>query len=129
MADEPVHDAGGEIALTGPAGVGVRAKGYRLMDVAWAMIAAGLAWGAWELKAHAGDAERQSQAVVKSITEANTAIVKALERVADEQKEARIEQKKSTAAMNVVACLQDPAMKSVNNAREVCRRIILRDDR
>ena len=119
----------GEIAVTGPAGVGVRAKGYRIMDVAWVLIAAGLAWGAWELKAHAGDAERQSQAVVKSINEASDKMVKAMEKMAEEQKESRIEQKKSTAAMNIVACLQDPAMRQVSNAREVCRRIIMRDDR
>jgi hypothetical protein len=84
---------------------------------------------AWELKAHAGDSERQSQAVVKSITDANKDIVEALKKLADETKESRLEQKKLTRSQAETNCLLDPAIKHVANAREVCKRLTGREER
>ena len=119
----------GEVELRGPAGVGVRAKGYRLMDIAWVLLGTAIIWGAWELKAHAGDSAAQSAAVVKSINDGSDRMVKALEKVTEEMKESRAEQKKLTRAQQETNCLLDPAVKGLANAREVCKRITGREDR
>jgi hypothetical protein len=122
----------GEVALTGPGGVGMRAKGYRLMDIAWIILGAAVIWGAWEQKSHAGDSAQQSAAIVKSINDANLAVVqsikesnaatvKALEAFAAEQK-------KATLQITIGNCMNSPAMRNRNDAREECRRIV-RDDR
>ncbi len=110
-------------ASVGPTGITGRAKGYRLVDIAMIGMALGWAWGAWELKAHAGDSDRQNAAVVRSINDGSDRMVKALEKMADEQRAATMEQKKTTAAVKEIACLNDPAMKNVSNAREVCKRL------
>lgn len=120
MSDET---SSGEIAVTGPAGVGVRAKGYRIMDVAWVLIAIGMAWGAWELKAHAGDSERQSAAIVKSINEASDRMVKAIEKMAEEQKSTNAEIRQVKHAQRETNCLQDPAMRNRPDARSICKRL------
>lgn len=122
----------GEIDLRGPAGLGLRTKGYRLMDIAWIVVGGGVIWGAWELKAHAGDSERQSAAIVKSINDANAAVVQSLKEsnaaTVKALQDLAAEQKKSTAAMRDVACLSDPSMRNRPDARDFCRRMS-REDR
>jgi len=116
----------GEVEIKGPAGLGLRTKGYRLMDIAWIAIAAGMIWSAWELKAHAGDSERQSAAIVKSINEANAAVVQSLKEsnaaTVKALEEMAKEQRRANATMREIACLSDPAMKNRPDAREFCRR-------
>ena len=116
-----------ELALNGPGGLGIRAKGYRLMDLGMIIMSLGFAWGAWELKAHAGDSERQTTAIVKSINDANTAMVQSLKEsnsaTVKALQEMTKEQKHGTAAMREIACLTDPTMRNRQDAREFCRRI------
>ena len=121
MTEETQANPNAEVALTGPGGVSLRAKGYRLVDLLFIIGALGLIWGAWELKTHAGDAARQGDAIVKSINDANAAPVKALQELAAEQK-------KSTNAMREIACLSDPAMRNRADARDFCKRMS-RDER
>ena len=129
---EPERTQAGEIELKGPAGVGVRAKGYRLMDIAWVLISVAIAYGAWELKAHAGDSEKQSAAIVKSINDANAALVGSMKEsnaaTVQALKELTSEQKKSTNAMREIACLSDPTMRNRPDARDFCKRMS-RDER
>ena len=122
----------GEIDLRGPAGLGLRTKGYRLMDIAWIILGAAVIWGAWEQKSHAGDSAQQSAAIVKAINDANMAVVQSLKEsnahTVEALKAMTIEQKKSTAAIREIACLNDPVMRNRADAREFCKRIS-RDDR
>lgn len=127
MAGDTEATQQGEIELKGPAGVGLRTKGYRLMDIAWIIIACGMIWSAWELKAHAGDSAHQSAAIVKSINDANEAVVKSLK----ESNSATVkaledmakEQRRANATMREIACLSDPAMKNRADARDFCKRM------
>jgi hypothetical protein len=132
MSGETEASTIGEIDLRGPAGIGLRTRGYRLMDIAWIIVGAGVIWGAWELKAHAGDSEKQSAAIVKAINEANSAVVQSLKEsnahTVEALKAITAEQKKSTAAIREIACLNDPAMRNRSDAREFCRRMS-RDER
>lgn len=128
MVEVPENaDKDKEIGVTGPGGVSLRAKGYRIMDLAMVVLSIGFAYGAWELKAHAGDSERQSAAIVKSINEANAAVVQSLKEsnaaTVQALKEMTVEQKKATAAIREIACLNDPAMRNRPDAREFCKRV------
>jgi hypothetical protein len=125
----------GELELKGPAGVGVRYKGYRLMDIAWVIVGGGVIWGAWELKAHAGDSEKQSAAIVKSINDANAAMVQSLKESTQSLRESNAhtvkalqdltaEQRRATNAIREVACLNDPALKNNPNASAICKRLV-----
>lgn len=138
---EEAENPNAEVAFTASptAGLGVRAKGYRLVDLLFIIGALGLVWGAWELKAHAGDSEKRDAAIVQSIKEGNAAFVQALKEAGTQAKESNsatvkalqdvtTEQKKSTSAMREIACLSDPAMKNRPDAREFCRRMA-RDER
>jgi hypothetical protein len=118
----------GELELKGPAGVGVRYKGYRLMDIAWVIVGGGVIWGAWELKAHAGDSEKQSAAIVKSINDANAAVVQSLKEsnanTVKALQDLTAEQRRATNAIREVACLNDPALKNNPNASAICKRLV-----
>ena len=122
-----------ELALNGPGGIGIRAKGYRLMDIAWVLIACAVGWMAWELKAHAGDSDKQSAAIVKSITDANSAIVQALKEQQAVAKESNAETvrvlQRLTRTQAEANCLLDPLMKNRADAREFCKRVSGRDER
>ena len=111
-----------ELDLRGPGGFGVRAKGYRLMDIGMVIMAAGFAWGAWEMRAHAADSTSQTAAIVKSINDASDKMVEALKRVEEAQKQGTIEQKKTSQTMKEIACLNDPDTKNMRNARDFCKR-------
>ena len=131
-AEETQTNANAEVALTGPGGLGLRAKGYRLVDLVFILGACGLIWGAWELKAHAGDSEKQSAAIVKSINDANAALVGSMKEsnaaTVKALQELTAEQKKSTNAMREIACLSDPTMRNRPDARDFCKRMS-RDER
>lgn len=128
-AEEPAAEETqtGEVGLTGPGGIGLRAKGYRLMDIAWVVLAAAVIYGAWELKAHAGDSAHQSAAIVKSINEANAAVVNSMKEsnaaTVKALQDMTTEQRKANATMREIACLSDPAVKNRTDAREFCRRM------
>ena len=127
MTEETQANPNAEVALTGPGGVSLRARGYRLVDLVFIIGACGLVWGAWELKAHAGDSEKQSAAIVKSINDGNAVMVQALkesnESTVKALKEMTLEQKRSTEAMREIACLSDPTMRNRPDARDFCRRM------
>ena len=127
MAAEGEETQAGEVELKGPGGLGLRTKGYRLMDIAWILVAAGMVWSAWELKAHAGDSATQSAAIVKSINEANMAVVQSLKEsnsaTVKALEEMAKEQRRANATMREIACLSDPAMKNRADAREFCKRM------
>lgn len=118
----------GEVELKGPGGLGLRTKGYRLMDIAWVIVGAGVIWGAWEQKSHAGDSTAQSAAIVKSINEANAAVVQSLKesnaQTVKALQELTAEQRQATNAMREVACLNDPALKNNPNASAICKRLV-----
>ena len=122
-----------ELQVSNPVLGSIRTKGYRLMDIAWVGIACAIAYGAWELKAHAGDSAQQNAAIVKSITEANSAIVQALKEqqaVAKESNTATVRVlERLTMAQAEANCLLDPLMKNRNDAREFCKRVSGRDER
>ena len=127
------EDDNKELSVTLPGGAGGHAKGYRLMDIAWFVMAGAVSYGAWELKAHAGDSAAQNAAIVKSITEANSAIVQALKEQQAVAKESnaltvRVLERltRSQAESN---CLLDPLMKNRADAREFCKRISGREER
>ena len=117
------EDTEKEVSVTLPGGFGGRAKGYRLMDIATVLLAVCFMYGAIEIRAHASDSEKQGAAIVKAITEANVPVVKAIERLADEQRQSNVEQKRITATMKEIACLNDPAMRNRPDARDVCKRL------
>ena len=133
MAAEGDETQTGEIEFKGPAGVGLRTKGYRLMDIAWLILGAAIIFGAWELRAHAGDSSAQSAAIVKSITEANSAIVQALKEQQAVAKESNVETVRAlqrlTRTKSEANCLLDPLMRNRPDAREFCKRVSGRDDR
>lgn len=122
-----------ELAVGGPGGLSLRAKGYRIMDLALVAVAIGWTWGAFELRAHAGESERQNAALIKAVTESNKVIVDSLK----ESNEATVkalqnlatEQRKSTLQITIGNCMNEFSMKNRPDAREICRRIILREDR
>ena len=122
-----------ELDLTGPGGIGIRAKGYRLMDLGMIIMSLGFAWGAWELKAHAGDSTAQSAAIVKSITEANSAIVQALKEQQAVAKESNAQTvrvlERLSRTQAEANCLLDPLMKNRADAREFCKRMAGREER
>ena len=134
MAEE-AENPNAEVAFTASptAGLGVRAKGYRLVDLLFILGALGLVWGAWELKAHAGDSATQSAAIVKAVTESNNAIVQALKEQQAVAKESNAQTvrvlERLTRAQAEANCLLDPMMKNRADAREFCKRISGRDDR
>ncbi len=114
------------------AGQHVRAKGYRLADLAWPLLVVGVGYISLTLFNHEATAQQERQAVAQSLKESNAAIavvlresnqatVKALEAVVAEVK-------KSTAAIRESNCLLDPAIKNRQDGREFCKRIT-RDDR
>ena len=131
MAGETSSDA--ELQVSNPVLGSIRTKGYRLMDVAWVIIACGMAWSAWELKAHAGYSSHQSAAIVKSITEANSAIVQALKEQQAVAKESNVETVRAlqrlTRTQAEANCLLDPLMRNRPDAREFCKRMSGRDER
>jgi hypothetical protein len=128
MSGETEASTIGEIDLRGPAGIGLRTRGYRLMDIAWIVVGAGVIWGAWELKAHAGDSEKQSAAIVKSINDANAAVVQSLKEsnanTVKALQDLTAEQRRATNAIREVACLNDPALKNNPNASAICKRLV-----
>lgn len=133
MVEVPQNeDKDKEIAVGGPGGVSLRAKGYRIVDLIMVCLAVGFAWGAWELKAHAGGAERQSAAIVKSINEANAAVVQSLKESNNATVKAlqdlAAEQKRATLQITIGNCMNEAAMKHRPDAREACTRIIRRGD-
>ena len=124
MVEVPENpDKDKELSVGGPGGVSLRAKGYRLVDLLFVIVGGGVIWGALELRAHAADSGNQSAAIVKSINEASDKMVKALERVADEQKATNAELRQVKNAQRETNCLQDPAMRNRPDAREVCKRL------
>lgn len=84
-------------------------------------------WAAFTIGAHEAQAqasaartadvlEKSNQRLLETLEKNTAATVKALERVADEQK-------KATAATKEIACLNDPAMRNRGDAREFCKRM------
>lgn len=69
----------------------------------------------------AGALDRNSMTLARELKESNVNTLQVL-------KELTAEQRKSTAAIKEGNCLQDPAMRSRPDARDVCRRLT-RDDR
>ena len=130
MAGETSTEA--ELQVSNPVLGSIRTKGYRIVDLLFVIGALGLVWGAWELKAHAGDSATQSAAIVKAVTESNNAIVQALKEqqaVAKESNAATVRVlERLTAAQREANCLLDPLMKNRADAREFCKRMA-RDDR
>ena len=80
-------------------------------------------------KAHIAGVLQQSNSIVaEALKQSNKAVTDALKELAQEQRNAIVEQKRSTNAIKEVACLSDPAMKNRNDARDFCKRMS-RDDR
>ena len=123
MVEVPENPDNGALEIKGPGGTGLKAPAKRMLEIIALILAFGVIWLAWELKAHAGDSEKQSAAIVKSINEASDKMVKALERVADEQKATNAELRQVKNAQRETNCLQDPAMRNRPDAREVCKRL------
>ena len=124
MVEVPENpDKDKELSVAGPGGLNLRAKGYRLMDLLFVIVGGGVIWGALELRAHAADSGNQSAAIVKSINEASDKMVKALDRVTEEQKATNAQLRKIDFGQREQNCLQDPAMRDRRDAREVCKRL------
>ena len=93
-----------------------------------AILAAGVAvvYGAFVLNTHADDAQKQSQNISRSVTEANKAIVEKL----DQNNVAIVRSlERLIRVTRETACLNDPTMKNRADAREFCKRMSYDDDR
>lgn len=104
------------------AGQKVRARGYRLIDLVWLPMILGMGWMIQIQNAHTADAKEDKVVVAQAAKDANRAVVEAL-------KELVAEQKRSTNAAKEVACLNDPAMRNRQDARDFCKRMSRADDR
>lgn len=122
----PDENDGKEIDLT-IGGQTVRAKGYRLVDLVWPILGAGLIYIGFTLYHHAeaGDEGQKktaevlresNKALLEALKENNANTVRALEQLATEQR-------KGTSATKEVACLNDPMMKDRRDARDFCKRV------
>lgn len=134
---EETKTEGGELDLE-VAGQKIRARGYRLIDLAWLPLAIAAMYSTFLLQQH----EANSQTNVKTSVDANSTVVNAMKEnnkaLVDALKESNqntlsairelsAEQRKSTSAMKETACLLDPAVKDRRDGREFCKRMVLGD--
>ena len=114
------------------AGQHVRAKGYRLIDLIWLPLVAGVGYTVITLYNHEASAQAEKKVLSETLKESNKSVSEALKEqnaiFLQAIKDLTAEQKKATVQITIGNCMNSPAMRNRNDAREECRRIV-RDDR
>ncbi len=112
-----------ELALSGPGGLGIRAKNYRVMDLVCLLTACGVIACAYYVRGYAGEYENQA----KSIKESNEKIIQILKDNNEKTTDALNKQtdvlRRLNDNMKEGNCLNDPVLRNRQDAREVCRRL------
>lgn len=137
MAEESAQELDLEIG-----GQKMRARGYRMLDLLWFLLAIGVAYCSFTLWQREAQAQTEKAAIAKALVDSNSSVATALKEsnaaMVGAIKEANentvkalnantAEQKRSTKALREMACLIDPAMQRRNDARDFCKRLA-RDD-
>lgn len=130
MTDEEKSDS--ELALSGPGGLGFRAKNYRVMDLVCLLTAAGVIAVAYYNRSYAAEYEKTAKAMEQN----SEKIIQQLKENSDKNTEIQKQQtevlRRLVDAMKESNCLSDPALKNRADAREICKRLNRnggRDDR
>lgn len=117
-----------EVSATGPGGWGLKARNVDLrtfMLILTLISAAGAVAVGWQhdvnaqtqKKELADTLEKSNKIIADALKEQNTHFLQAL-------KELTTEQKKATVQITIGNCMNSPAMRNRNDAREECRRIV-----
>lgn len=123
MADEPE----GEIAVTGPGGIGARAKGYRLLDLIWLPMVLGIGYLIILEQTHAGDTKDAANKTAQVLKESNEKIAQTLKEntrdLTDALKQISIENKRSNEIQREQTCLLTLPPDRRTNAADFCKRL------
>jgi len=126
MADEE-NGAGKELDVTLPGGAGVRAKGYRLMDVVALASVLVVGYVAVLTHAHTADEKDSAKTVAEALKESNKTIANALKEsnvnTAEAIKGMAAEQRRATTVLREMNCLLSLPPDRRVNAQDFCKRI------
>ncbi len=125
------HDS--ELSLTGPGGLGARAKGYRLIDLIWLPMLLGIGYIALTLYNHQVEAKDEKVTIANTLKESNANIAAALKEsqadVAKSMREIAEQQRRANEIGREQTCLLTLPPDRRTNAGDFCKRLSRERDR
>lgn len=116
-----------EFALENPLLGKLSTKGFRLTDLLWPALVLTLGYISLTLYTHAADSKLEKGELIQTLKESNKEVADALKasnsQTAEIIRQMALEQKRATDVLRELACLNDPALKGRQDARELCKRV------
>ena len=124
---------GKSLEVSGPGGTGIRAKGYRLADLAWPLLVIGVGYCALTLFNHTADAKDNGKEVAQALKDSNREVAQALKdsnlAVAEAMKQMAKEQQRANEIGREQTCLLTLPPDRRTNAGDFCKRLSRERDR